>query len=49
MKCAPLAALLLSLLTVCTANADASSPAPATATSLNKIAEAYVKLVLAMG
>src|SRR2546430_14588994 len=49
MKCAPLVALLLSLVTVCTANAVALSPAPATATSLNKIAEAYVKLVLAMG
>src|SRR6059036_1347309 len=49
MKCAPLVALLLSLVTVCTANAVALSPTPATATSLNKIAEAYVKLVLAMG
>src|SRR5213083_3783268 len=49
MKCAPLVALLLSLLTVCTANAAALSPTPATTTSLNKIAEAYVKLVLAMG
>src|SRR5881396_4258871 len=49
MKCAPLVALLLSLVTVCTANAAALSPTPATATSLNKIAEAYVKLVLAMG
>src|SRR5437764_9105861 len=49
MKCAPLVALLLSLLTVCTANAAALSPTPATATSLNKIAEAYVKLVLALG
>ena len=49
MKCAPLVALLLSLVTVCTANAAALSPTPATATSLNKIAEAYVKLVLALG
>src|SRR5437773_9041547 len=49
MKCAPLVALLLSLVTVCTANAVALSPTPATATSLNKIAEAYVKLVLALG
>src|SRR5438034_311760 len=49
MKCAPLVALLLSLLTVCTANAAALSPTPATATSLNKIAEAHVKLVLALG
>src|SRR5256884_7849936 len=49
MKCAPLVALLLSLVTVCTANAVALSPTPAPATSLNKIAEAYVKLVLAMG
>src|SRR5437667_1113068 len=49
MKCAPLVALLLLLLTVCTANAVALSPTPATATSLNKIAEAYVKLVLALG
>src|SRR5437870_9283909 len=49
MKCAPLVALLLSLLTVCTANAAALSPTPATTTSLNKIAEAYVKLVLALG
>src|SRR5213592_4019496 len=49
MKCAPLVAVLLSLLTVCTANAAALSPTPATTTSLNKIAEAYVKLVLALG
>src|SRR5947199_3935129 len=49
MKCAPLVALLLSLVTVCTANAVALSPTPAPATSLNKIAEAYVKLVRALG
>src|SRR6266511_4874255 len=49
MKCAPLVALLLSLLTVCTANAAALSPTPAKATILNKIAEADVKLVLALG
>src|SRR5438034_655866 len=49
MKCAPLVAFSLSLLTVCTANAVALSPTPAPATSLNKIAEAYVKLVLALG
>ena len=49
MKRASVVLLLLSLLTVCTANAVALSPTPATATSLNKIAEAYVKLVLALG
>ena len=49
MKRASVVLLLLSLLTVCTANAAALSPTPATATSLNKIAEAYVKLVLALG
>jgi hypothetical protein len=49
MKCAPLVVSLLSLFAAWTADGAAPSATPATATSVNKIAEAYVKLVLAMG
>jgi hypothetical protein len=49
MKCARLIVLLLSLPADWTANAAAPSPSPAIATSINEIAAAYVKLVLAMG
>ena len=49
MKCALVVVSLLSLFAAWTANGATPSPTPATATSVNKIAEAYVKLVLAMG
>jgi hypothetical protein len=49
MKCASLAVFLLLLFAAWPANGATPSPTPATATSVNKIAEAYVKLVLAMG
>jgi len=49
MKCVPLVVSLLSLFAAWTADGAAPSATPATATSVNKIAEAYVKLVLAMG
>src|SRR5215217_1691405 len=47
MKCAWLVALLLPLLA--SSAADGATPSPTPATSVNEIAEAYVKLVLAMG
>ncbi len=49
MKCASLVVLCLSLLAGSTTGGATPSPTPATGTSVNKIAEAYVKLVLAMG
>jgi hypothetical protein len=49
MKCASLVVFSLSLFAAWTTNGATPSPAPATATSVNEIAEAYVKLVLAMG
>jgi hypothetical protein len=49
MKCASLVVFSLSLFAPWTTNGATLSPTPATATSVNKIAEAYVKLVLAMG
>src|SRR5919197_1103182 len=49
MKRSSLVAILLSLLAACRAGAAALSPSPAMITSVNEIAEAYVKLVLAMG
>ena len=49
MKRALLVVFLLSLFAAWTTNGATSSPAPSTPTSVNKIAEAYVKLVLAMG
>ena len=49
MRCASLVIVLLSFAAGWSANAAGPSPTPATATSVNQIAEAYVKLVLAMG
>jgi len=49
MKCASLVFLLLALLAASTATGAAASPTPVAATNLNDIAEAYVKLVLAIG
>lgn len=49
MKCASLVVVLLSLLAASTATCTTASQTPVTVTNLNKIAEAYVKLVLAMG
>src|SRR6266481_1938228 len=49
MKCGSLVFLLLALLAASTAEAASPSPTPAMVTSVNEIAEAYVKLVLAMG
>jgi hypothetical protein len=49
MKCASLVVLCLSLLAASIADGAASPPTPATVTSVKEIAEAYVKLVLAMG
>jgi hypothetical protein len=49
MKCALLVVLCLSLLAASTTDGITPSPTPAAVTSVNKIAEAYVKLVLAMG
>jgi hypothetical protein len=49
MKCASLVVLCLSLLAASTTGGATPSPTPAAVTSVNKIAEAYVKLVLAMG
>ena len=48
MKCASLVVLCLSLLADSTTGGATPSPTPAAGTSVNKIAEAYVKLVLAM-
>jgi hypothetical protein len=49
MKRASLVFLLLALLAASTAEAASPSPTPAMLRSVNEIAEAYVKLVLAMG
>jgi len=49
MKCALLVVSLLSLFAAWTADGAAPSATPATATNVSKIAEAYVKLVLAVG
>src|SRR5437868_7708059 len=49
MKCVSLVFLLLALLAASTADAASRSLTPARVTSVNEIAEAYVKLVLAMG
>src|SRR5213594_1896707 len=49
MKCASRVCVLLLLLAAATANGVTPSPTPAMVTSVNEIAEAYVKLVLAMG
>jgi hypothetical protein len=49
MKCASLVVFSLSMFAAWTADGAAPSATPATATSVNKMAEAYVKLVLAMG
>jgi hypothetical protein len=49
MKCALVALFLSALIAVSTARPASPSPTPATPTSVNEIAEAYVKLVLAMG
>jgi hypothetical protein len=49
MKCASLFLAVLSLLAASTTDGATPSPTPATVTSVNEIAEAYVKLVLAMG
>src|SRR5213080_898416 len=49
MRCVSLVFLLLALLAASTAEAARPSPTPARVTSANEIAEAYVKLVLAMG
>jgi hypothetical protein len=49
MKCGSLVVLLLPLLAALTAEAASPSPTPAMLRSVNEIAEAYVKLVLAMG
>jgi hypothetical protein len=49
MRCALLIFPLLPLLAVSTGQGATASPTPAMVTSINEIAEAYVKLVLAMG
>src|SRR2546421_4051941 len=49
MKCASVVLVFLPLLAASTADGATPSPTPARETSLNKIAEAYVKLVLALG
>src|SRR5438128_4122023 len=49
MKCASLVFLLLPLLAASTSAGAIATPTPVIATNLNEIAEAYVKLVLAMG
>jgi hypothetical protein len=49
MKCASLVVLWSSFLGAWSAEAAAPSPSPAMVTSVQEIAEAYVKLVLAMG
>jgi len=49
MKCASVVLVFLPLLAASTADGATSSPTPARVTSANEIAEAYVKLVLAMG
>src|ERR1700755_3166005 len=49
MKCASIVLSLAALLAASTAGGATPLATPATATSVNEIAEAYVKLVLAMG
>src|SRR5438094_4577542 len=49
MRCALLVFLLLPLLAASTAEGATASPTPAMVASVTEIAEAYVKLVLAMG
>src|SRR6266581_2488692 len=49
MRCASLACILLLLLTALTTQGATPTATPVTAISVNEIAEAYVKLVLAMG
>src|SRR5258708_6515204 len=49
MKCASLVVLYLPLLAASIAGGATPSPTPAMVTSVKEIAEAYVKLVLAMG
>jgi len=49
MKCASVVLVFLPLLAASTADGATPSPTPARVTSANEIAEAYVKLVLAMG
>jgi hypothetical protein len=49
MRCALLVFLLLPLLAASTADGATPSPTPAIVTSVDEIAETYVKLVLAMG
>jgi len=49
MKCAPLVVLCLALFTARIAASATPSPTPLKVASVNEIAEAYVKLVLAMG
>src|SRR5205809_5803169 len=49
MRCASLVCVLLLLLTALTTQGATPTATPVTVTSVNEIAEAYVKLVLAMG
>ena len=49
MRCASLVCVLLLLLAALTTQGATPTPTPGTVTSVNEIAEAYVKLVLAMG
>jgi len=49
MRCASLVCVLLLLLAALTTQGATSTATPVTVTSVNEIAEAYVKLVLAMG
>src|SRR6266536_2671776 len=49
MRCASLACVLLLLLTALTTQGATATATPVTAISVNEMAEAYVKLVLAMG
>ena len=49
MKCASVVLVFLPLLAASTADGATPSPTPARVTSANEIAEAYLKLVLAMG
>src|SRR6266571_6544815 len=49
MRCASLACVLLLLLTALTTQGATPTATPVTVISVNEMAEAYVKLVLAMG
>src|SRR6266581_7354493 len=49
MRCASLACILLLLLTALTTQGVTPTATPVTVISVNEMAEAYVKLVLAMG